>query len=177
MRDIPKDRPFEVERGATLVDVGAYCLMGNHFHLLLREKVLNGISAFMQKLSTAYAMYFNRKRERTGSLFEGKFRARHATDDDYLKYLFAYIHLNPVEHIEPTWKEKGIIDIKKVETYLAGYSYSSYLDYLGMERPQVAILNRTAFPDYFADKNSFNSFTHSWLALRSFDDEDIFSSK
>lgn len=173
-RDIPKDRPFETERGEQLVDIGAYCLMGNHFHLLLHEKVDQGISTFMQKISTAYAMYFNRKRERTGSLFEGKFRARHADDDDYLKYLFAYVHLNPVEHIDPTWKEKGIANLKNIETYLSGYQYSSYLDYLGVERAAGAILNRPAFPDYFSKKNSFRSFAQGWLKFKSHD-EDPFS--
>ena len=169
-RDIPKDRPFETKRGEILVDIGAYCLMGNHFHLLPYEKVENGISTFMQKLSTAYAMYFNRKRERTGSLFEGKFKARHSADDDYLKYLFAYIHLNPVEHIEPAWKENGIKNMRKAKTYLEEYYYSSYQDYLGVTRGVSIILNRSAFPDYFSKKNSFASFVQNWLQFKSYED-------
>ncbi len=170
-REIIEDRPFETERGKPLVDIGAYCLMGNHFHLLLHEKVENGISTFMQKLSTAYAMYFNRKRERTGGLFEGKFKAKHSADDDYLRYLFAYIHLNPVEHIEPTWKERGIKNMKRVETYLANYVHSSYPDYIGVQRSEGVILNRNAFPDYFSKKNSFRSFAESWLELKPYHEE------
>src|SRR3989338_2657209 len=64
----------EIDRGETLVDIGSYCLMPNHFHLLIREKMENGISLFMEKLSTAYSMYFNKKNERTGGLFEGTFK-------------------------------------------------------------------------------------------------------
>ena len=61
---------FNIERGDSLVEIGAYCLMPNHFHLLLREKKQGGISLFMQKIITAYTMYFNKKYERTGSLFK-----------------------------------------------------------------------------------------------------------
>ena len=89
---------FQFERGETLVDIGAVCLMDNHFHLLLHEKKENGISEFMHKVSTAYTNYFNRKYKRAGSLFEGRFKARCIDDDRYLNYLFAYIHLNPVKH-------------------------------------------------------------------------------
>ena len=90
------------------VELYAYCLMGNHFHLLLYELVFGGISRFMQRLSTAYSMYFNLKNERTGILFEGRFHGRHVDNDTYLKYIYSYIHLNPVQHVEPEWKEKGI---------------------------------------------------------------------
>src|SRR3989338_5254383 len=66
---------FDIVRGDSLVDIGAYCLMSNHFHLLLHEKEEGGISIFMQKLITAYTMYFNKKYERTGALFAGRFKA------------------------------------------------------------------------------------------------------
>src|SRR3989344_4623952 len=85
------------ERRETLVDIGAFCLMPNHFHLLLREKEDGNISLFMKKLLTAYVMYFNKKYERTGSLFEGKFKSEPVREDNYLKYLFSYIHLNPIK--------------------------------------------------------------------------------
>ena len=64
---------YDFERDKKLVSIGAYCLMPNHFHLLVTEKDDGGISKFMQKVSTAYVMYYNKKYKRTGSLFEGKF--------------------------------------------------------------------------------------------------------
>ena len=121
----------EIGRDETLVDIGVYCLMPNHFHLLLHEKDEGGISLFMQKLATGYSMYFNKKHERIGGLFEGTFRAEHADKDNYLKYLFAYIHLNPVKLIEPKWKEVGVTNVARVKKYLKEYKYSSYVDYLG----------------------------------------------
>ncbi len=78
---------LSLPRGNQLVSIGAYCLMSNHLHLLLREEEESGISLFMQKVSTAYTMYFNRKYKRTGSLFAGRFKAQHAGNDNYLKYL------------------------------------------------------------------------------------------
>ena len=72
--------------GENLVDIGAYCLMSNHFHILIREKE-NNIPKFMAKLLTSYSMYFNIKYERKGKLFESHFQAQHVDDDEYLRYL------------------------------------------------------------------------------------------
>jgi hypothetical protein len=112
--------------------------MPNHFHLLVQEKDEKGkgVSKFMQKLMTSYTMYFNTKYERTGALFSSSFKARHVTRDEHLKYLFAYIHLNP----------RSVIGAAGMRSY----PYSSLHEYRGMQRPEGAILNRTAFPDYFS---------------------------
>ncbi|KKT14135.1 MAG: hypothetical protein UV94_C0023G0007 [Parcubacteria group bacterium GW2011_GWC1_43_30] len=121
IRDLPIGLTFEKyidKRGEILVDIGAYCLMPNHFHLLVRERNEKGISLFMQKLITAYTMYFNDKYGRKGRLFESSYKSIHAVDDRYLKYLFAYIHLNPVKLINPKWKENGIKNLEEAKKYL-----------------------------------------------------------
>ena len=79
--------PYDFDRETQLVAIGVYCLMPNHFHLLIKQKIVNGISLFMQKLMTAYVMYYNKKYKRTGALFEGKFKSTHVDSDIYLKYL------------------------------------------------------------------------------------------
>src|SRR3989344_8801114 len=138
---------YDLECGETLTDIGCYSEMPNHPHLLVKEKIEGGISKFMGKLLTAYSMYFNTKNERSGSLFVRPFRARHITNDNHLKYLFAYIHLNPVSLIFSKWKEEGRgIDIKKARDFLSKYSYSSYLEYIGKVRQEGKILNRGVFP-------------------------------
>ena len=154
-------------REEMLVDIGAFCLMSNHFHLLLHEHAEGGISKFMQKLGIAYTMFFNKRRERTGALFEGTFRARHANTDEYLKYLFAYIHLNPIGIVESEWKDHRIQDKKKAEEQLRTYRYSSYLDYAQPEkqRPEAIILNKSAFPEYFERPKDFSDHVNDWLAL------------
>ena len=152
-----------IEKKETLVDIGVYCLMPNHFHLLIREKIEGGISLFMQKLLTAYSMYFNKRHERTGTLFEGKFKAEHADNDNYLKYLFAYIHLNPIKLIEPRWKEVGVKNKNSIKKYLKEYKYSSYVDYLGEDREEKLILNKKAFPEYFEEFKDFEDFIDEWI--------------
>jgi putative transposase len=154
---------FNINRTDSLVEIGAYCLMPNHFHVLLREKHENGISLFMQKLITGYTMYFNKKHTRTGSLFESRFKAEPVVNDNHLKYLFSYIHLNPIKLIEPTWKENGIKDISKAKTFLQTYDYSSCLDYLENNRPQFAILNIKAFPNYFKNTKEIESELFEWF--------------
>lgn len=154
---------FDLDRENTLVEIGAYCLMPNHFHILIREKSEDGISKFMQKLTTGYSMYFNKKNNRTGSLFETKFKAKHVGKDEYLKYLFAYIHLNPVKIIDPQWKQNGISNRIVAKEYLSKYHYSSYQEYLGVLRKEWKILNRPAFPEYFTDPHDFEGFIEDWI--------------
>ena len=154
---------FEQEKDETLVDIGSYCLMPNHFHILIREKKLGGVSDFMKKLLTGYSMYFNKRYDRHGPLFQSRFKAEHAISDNYLKYLYSYIHLNPIKLIQLDWKEKGIEDIEKAKYFLESYEYSSYLDYLQTDRKQKNILNKKNFPEYFIGEDDFQRNIFDWL--------------
>lgn len=154
---------YDIERGEPIVSIGEYCLMPNHFHLLLTQSEDDKISNFMQKLSTAYSMYFNKKYKRTGVLFEGKFKSQHISTDRHLKYLFSYIHLNPIKIIQSDWREKGIRNKKEAMNYLREYSYSSYLDYLEIERIQSKILDTKPFPKYFPHKDLVVKEIFEWL--------------
>ena len=107
--------------------------MSNHIHLLLRQIKKDGITRFMRKFGAGYGGYFNRKHNRKGHLFQGRFRAIHIKTNNQLQIVFTYIHTNPISLIEPKWKEKGIKDFKKVIKFLEGYKWSSYLDYIGIK--------------------------------------------
>ena len=155
--------PYLWERGNQISSIGAYCLMPNHFHLLIAEKESGGVSKFMQKLSTAYVMYHNIKYERTGGLFEGKFKSEHLDTDQYLKYIFSYIHLNPLKLVQKDWKERGIKNKKASLNYLNNYGYSSYLDFKGVERKESTILDRKAYSDYFSPTKSFEREILDWI--------------
>lgn len=146
------DSIFEYETGENLVGIGAYCLMKNHFHFLLREidDEGKGISKFMQKLMTSYTMYFNKKYERTGALFGTSFKAKHVTNDNHLKHLFAYIHLNP----------KDIVGLGQVQAY----PYSSYAAYVNKNSNAQYVLQKDLFPDYF--KNCSPQEVHEWILLQ-----------
>jgi len=165
------DSVYIQERESPLVAIGSYCLMPNHFHLLLTPVIENGVSLFMQKLSTGYAMYYNKKYKHTGGLFEGKFKSSYIDNDNYLKYIFSYIHLNPVKLIDPTWKTLGLKDKNKSLDYLRRYKYSSYYDFLNKgnkntERDESVILNTEPFPKYFPNNRSFEREIISWLSLK-----------
>jgi putative transposase len=159
-----QEKIFKQERGESIVDIGAFCLMPNHFHILLRERVDGGVPKFMQKISTAYTMYVNKRHGRTGALFGGSFKAEHVTDDVYLKYLFAYIHLNPVKLIDPEWKENGIHDKKRAQKYLDEYEYSSYGEYTKGDSPLGKILTKDSFPHYFTRNADFKTYIDDWLS-------------
>jgi REP element-mobilizing transposase RayT len=81
-----------------LVDIVAYCLLPNHFHLLLKQKQDDGIVKFMQKLGTSYTMFFNKHEKRSGSLFQGRFQARHIKGDYSLPLVASYVNLNYRHH-------------------------------------------------------------------------------
>ena len=92
----------------------AYCLMPNHIHLLLRQNSPEPISQFIQRLHTAYTMYFNKKYELVGHPFQSRFKAKIINKDEYLMHLSRYIHLNP----------------HKLVSKLPSYRWSSYPEYL-----------------------------------------------
>ena len=160
IQGVPLDK---IERDEQIVAIGAYCLMPNHFHILVKEISEGGITRFMEKLGTGYSMYFNKKYNRTGFLFQGNFKAEHVDSDEYLKYLYSYIHLNPVKLIDPTWKEVGIRDAETTRVYLENYHSSSYPDYLGVDREEKLILSKNEFPEYFDKPKDFKEYINDWL--------------
>ncbi len=166
---------FDFERGNQIIAIGAWVLMPNHFHLyatinpgdqvtgIEKVKKVNAISCFMEKLCKTYSKYFNKKYQRTGTLFEGKFRSAHIENDNQGKYLFSYIHLNPVKLIQKDWKEKGIRSVEEALEYLDGYAWSSYADFKGKERVQNKILNIEKFPEYFNSISEFDTEILDWI--------------
>jgi putative transposase len=135
------NKQFSANR-KTMVEILAFCFMPNHIHLLLRQTINNGTTDFMRKLGTGYASYFNRKHNRRGHLFQGKFNAVHIKNDRQLETIFTYIHTNPISLVEPRWKESGARTPKKAAAFLDNYKWSSYQDYLGKENfPSVTERN------------------------------------
>lgn len=130
-------------RGSPVVAIGAYCLMPNHYHLLLKEIIEGGITLFMRKLGTAYTMYFNAKYERVGNLFMKPFRARHVGTDSYFQRVLEYIHCNPAEMYAPGWKSGKVKNMRSLSKQLLEYPYSSLISY--EKKRQNPILSRHGF--------------------------------
>lgn len=84
-------RPETWREAKPYVSILAYCLMDNHFHLLVQERQEQGVSKFMQRLCTSMSAYFNAKYKDSGTLFQSAYRARTVDNDKYLQYLAAYI--------------------------------------------------------------------------------------
>ena len=95
IKDEVKDR---ASKKGNLVNFVAYCLNPNHFHLILQQIADKGIEKFMQRLGTGYSKYFNKKYKKSGSLFQGTFKARHIDSNEYLLHLSAYVNLNNRVH-------------------------------------------------------------------------------
>jgi putative transposase len=154
-----RDQLYAFDRGEQLVSIGAYCLMPNHFHLLIQPKVEGGVSAFMKKLGTGYSMYFNKKYDRSGTLFEVRFKAKHAATDEYLKYLYAYIHLNPIKLFTDDYTADTRLNTLK------RYQFSSYVDYLSESpvRLEAAIISPDQFPGYFQTASEHVEELREWL--------------
>jgi REP element-mobilizing transposase RayT len=167
---------FEFEREKRIVSIGAWVLMPNHFHIYItinphmsdmwERDERNSISEFMRKLLTAYVKYFNSKYNRTGGLFEGKFKSVHISSDNQAKYLFSYIHLNPIKLIQKDWKEVEISDIQKSLEFLYNYKWSSYYDYMNTKRKENKILDLNDFPKYFNNIKDFNKEILEWLKFK-----------
>jgi len=126
------------------VDIIAFCLMGNHFHFLLKQLKTNGIVKFMAKFTNSYTKYFNTKHTRVGPLFQGVFKAVHVEDDEQLIHLSRYIHLNPVVGF--------VIEKDRLEAY----PWSSYSYYLGLA--QNAFVNKEEIIGFFKSSKEYKQF-------------------
>jgi putative transposase len=125
------------KQSAKLVEIVAFCLMPNHFHLLLKQLKKKGISTFMAQISNSYTRYFNLKYDRVGPLFQGVFKAVRVKNDEQLLHLSRYIHLNPVTDYL----------VENPEEYL----YSSYLEYLKKPKlvsPEIVLGQFASKADY-----------------------------
>lgn len=134
-----------------LVEIHGWCLMKNHYHLLLSELVEGGISLFLRKLNIGYAKSFNEKYKRVGTLFQGRTKKILIEHDAHFNYILHYIHLNPLDYLPGAeeWRVRnhaGIRNATDALSYLEQYRWSSYLDYAG-EKNFPSILTTSLFRD------------------------------
>lgn len=160
-----KRRPRKV-----LVEILAFCMMGNHYHLIVRQKAENGITEFMRKLGTGYTNYFNQKYERTGALFQGRFKSVCIKDDSHLMYLPIYIHLNPLDFKFYEWREKKINNYKEAIEFLDSYRWSSYMDYTG-QKNFPSLIKKDFILSRIGNEKKFKKEIIDWL--KNFNESDI----
>jgi len=107
MRALDSRLPLE-SKSEPLVAIVAFCVNPNHFHFLLKQLVDGGIAKFMQKALGGYTYYFNKKHDRSGSLFQGTFKSKLIDNDIYLRKIFAYVNQNYLVHNIPADKQAFI---------------------------------------------------------------------
>lgn len=149
-RRLPVKQRMEIldnlkRRADFLIEIIAYCLMPNHFHLLLKQIKDGGISTFMSNLSNSYTRYFNTKQKRIGPLLQGKFKAVRVETDEQLLHLSRYIHLNP-------YSSYVIKSLKKLESY----PYSSLPEYLSLTKSKNC--HKEIVLDNFKNPTSYKKF-------------------
>lgn len=131
-----------------IVDIVAYCLNPNHFHLLLKQKEDKGIERFMQRLGTGYTRYFNDRHERSGVLFQGKFKASLVDSDEYLLHVIAYVDANSEVH-----------GIESAEAYpWCSYSEWGATTEAGATGKARVISGRTQILSRFHDRDDYHTF-------------------
>lgn len=110
----PKTRKVDFTK--KIINILSYCLMPNHFHLLIKQKFDGGITEFTGKLSNSYTKYYNTKHKRVGPLFQGEFKSVLVESDEQLIHVSRYIHLNPL--------------VAYLTKDLSSYIWSSYSEYV-----------------------------------------------
>lgn len=158
-----------------IVDIHGWKLMENHIHLLISERIEDGLSLFIQKMS-GYARYFNERYKRRGSLFEGGKKV-HIESETHFLYILHYIHLNGLDNFIGArgWRERdkgSIVNINGALDHLLADRWSSYQDYCGIQN-FPSILTKTLFENhpgtYESEIRAFlmdrekRNINHDWL--------------
>ena len=144
-----------------IVELMAFALMPNHYHLILREILDGGISLFMQKMA-GYSRYFNKQNDRVGPLFQSRYKSVPIKDDRQLSTVFAYVHTNPVVLKEPQWKDGKVKNAESVINWLAKHGLSSYQDYIGnLTYPTTT--QRDFFLDFYGGPNGCRKAVEDWI--------------
>ena len=158
LRGLPPDSPEAIlfdlvgrtSEREPIVDIHGWCVMGNHYHLLVSEIVDSGITKFLMKLNVGYAKYFNERYKRVGTLFQGRTKRILIDNDAHFLYILHYIHLNPLDFLKgsESWRTLEIKSAKDALAHLGKYQWSSYLDYCG-KKNFPSVITKELFGDVF----------------------------
>jgi putative transposase len=155
LRELQRTKKREV-----LIDIVAFCLMPNHFHLIVQPLHEDGLQLFMQKIGVGYTKYFNHKYKRVGPLFQGPYQLRHIIADEDLISCVGYVHRNPIDQMSSDGVKRGKKFRRDAEKFLQTYRWSSYLDYLNTKNFPSVISQK-----FFTEMFSKNPQDHKNLIL------------
>jgi putative transposase len=147
------NKPTKDSRGRSYIFLGdkvsliAFCLMPNHFHMIIYQTELDSITKLLRSVCSSYVTYFNNKYNRVGTLFQGNFKAIQIKDESYLLFLTRYIHRNPADYLEYEWSSLNYWLGKKNADWLdyeliCDMSPIEYLDFIKDDREYYAGVDR-----------------------------------
>lgn len=143
------------------VDVFAYCLIPNHYHLLVRQIQKRGISKLMHKLDMGYSRYLNNRLDRSGTLYEGAFKAIHVDKEQYLEHLPTYIHLNALDLGGFEWRSGMVSDWDAGMEFLSNYRWSSHHAYMN-NKQYLPIIKDETVRHLYRDANDYIGHLRGW---------------
>ena len=145
-----------------LVNISSFCLMPSHYHLLLQPLVEDGLFQFIKKLNMGYANYFNKKYQRSGALFQGRYKSVRINDEAHFIHMPYYIHFNPLDLFMPSWREREIDNADQAMNFLKRYRWSSFLDYIG--RPNFpSVTQRDTLTEFLGRPKEHEQKMADWL--------------
>lgn len=144
-----------------LVDIVAFNLMDNHFHLELVQLKDEGISKFMHKLQMGYSRVFNSDHERRGSLFNRPFEAVLVDSDAYAEFLPIYIHLNELDRFGISWRDGKVENWDEVIKLMGLYKWSSHNVALGQPQ-ELPVVNEKYLKDIYTSPQEYLEFLRQW---------------
>lgn len=129
------------------IELTAFCLMPNHFHLLIYQIEIDAVTKLLRAVCSAYVTYFNDKYKRVGPLFQGKFKGVKINNNGHLLYLTRYIHRNPSSFLEWEWSSLGYWLGKKSSSWvkpqrLNDMGHDVYIDYINNENDYIKSIDQ-----------------------------------
>lgn len=152
-RDLPEQDP--------LVKILCYCLVPNHFHLLLKEICQGGISKFMQKIGNGFSKYSNLKYQNVGRIFQGPYKIKLIKEQRYFDYLMVYIQVINVLELFSGGLEAALKNPKKAIKFIDDYIFSSHPDYAGLR--ESLIIEKDILGEIFPTPENYKRFVYQVL--------------
>lgn len=158
--------PREWPEREPLVKILCYSLIPNHFHLLLKEIRQDGIGKFMHKLGTGYTNFFNLKYHEVGRIFQGPYKAKLVSEENYLKYLAVYIQVINVLELYPGGFEQALKNFDEAIKLLDEYPFSSHPDYSGLR--SSLIIDKDILGEFFPTPNDYRKFIREMIIAKDY---------
>ena len=157
---------YSVDQRRRLVDIIAFTLLPNHFHIFIKEKEKNVISRLMHRLCMGYTHYFNLKYHRKGVLWQGTFHAELIDEEAYFLHIVSYIHLNILDLYFFQWRNGMLGDWDEAKKKMQNYRWSSYAYYRHKKMliPFIDLIleRQDWFGDYFSRNEDFEKNLQLW---------------